>query len=392
MFAAGTPGGTSWLNTVTGNGPINPLSPVLPSVQQQQGQGGIMGALGLSGGANLTGTGQLAAQNPDPTPVPVTSTDGSQPSPSDINGLITQMLGPAPSLSDFYSSAPYDQANSTLQQGTKSATDTINQAYQAAQQRQQAQQAQTNAALQQLAAQTQADRNATNQFTQATLGQAAQTAGAGSQLGARLALDQAVAANAADRGTNTVNNYMLQARNDAQSSADGLNAAQAGGLAALTAAANAESGKIGAAQANAQASGQRAFAQANASRASNFDALLGRANTYLQGLQGTGRSQALDTVAQLQSSDPGTADAFQQAVYGVTLAGQAVPGYNGPAKDQAEALQRLQQATPYLQAHGVDVARLQGLVTSYYDTTKKPVTLDDLRSYLAAALPVTAAG
>jgi hypothetical protein len=358
----------------------------------------LRGGNGSAPGADQAVNGVIP---PQPASQPTTdpaaaSAAPSQPSPGDINSLITQLLGAAPTLGDFYSSAPYDQANSQLQQGVKGAAGSIDSAYGNAKQSQAQNDAQSLAALAQITQQANDRSNILAQAQNQTVGQALNAAGANSQLGARLGEDQAIFNQDNSRAGNVLAELTALAQSNAQSSANGLAASQAGNQAALQAAASGEAGKIGLAQANAQTAGQRAFASANAARANNFDSLLGRANSYLQGMSGTGRTQANATLSDWQAQGhTGALTAFQSIMNSTDPnSGQPVQGLAKPS-NAAEALQSLQnmvQSGLYGKiAPNISPQEMATVISNYYDNRRQPVSVADLQAFLQAGLPMQTA-
>lgn len=306
-------------------------------------------------------------------------------------------LGAAPTLANFFSAAPYQQAQAGLAAGNKTATGTINDAYTQAAQKlagivQAANQASTN--------NTNAENtDATNATSQANgfVNSALQASG-GDNAGVAQKLAPLQATLAAQEGSAKTLNQQLQGiqqGNEANYSS-GLTNSRQQALNYLAGQVSGEGSKIGLAQAQGQAQGQQLLDQAlnargtalasadkdyqsqMASRQSQATDLLKTAMTALSGSGTSGRDTTLNN---LQTASPTLQNVFNASIFGGIK--NADGSTLGAAKDGAEAIQRAESAIKSGAVKGADANNLMTMIQQYYNTSTPTPTSQDLAQYLS---------
>lgn len=348
----------------------------------------------LSNQNNYAGYGRGYTFTPDQAPsVPGAATNTSAgvaaPSSQSISDLINSLLGKAPTIDQVFNSKPYEDAITKLASNKTDAAKGIGDSYTKALAQLAAVTASAKQDQGQFASQTQTNGQQAQAAQQAFLQSIGANGGEGSALGAmlqgqaaRMATDQSNQANTNSRLASVQNNDLSQASQDAA-------LGQMGALNQLNTQTAGAQSKIGTQEATDRASAMKELAAMMTARQSQAGSLLNNAQTFI-GKNTTSTNSRTDVQNQLaqmqQSGDGGTPSAFNSIVYGGDPDGKG--GYTVGAKNQAEAIQRLQAARGTLQQHGIDASALQNLIGAYYQNTTTqqapPDIMSSLQEYLKA--------
>lgn len=315
-------------------------------------------------------------------------------------------FGPAPTLADFFSAAPYQQALAAVAQGQKTATGSINDAFNQAGQQQAATQAfygnQNKEFQQQQQAALANENNQINGYIQ----QALKLSGPGSGVQASLSPLQADVAmqNASQNNTLADLGQLAQMNNSGFTQA--LQTNHQGSLNALASAVAAENSKINLQQAADQAKAEQELASANSARGTamakansdyqnalqtyngNAAKVMGDAYTAAVGAAPSSLNAARDTIAEWATragaGDQNAADLNQKAtaIFGGTLGGQT----QSAPKSQADAVNRLNNMAPAMGGRGsIEYNILAGLIGEYYSGGKAPPNVNAVLQQWAQA-------
>lgn len=299
-----------------------------------------------------------------------------------LQQIISGIMGPAPTINDYYSAAPYQQALSTLAQGQTTGQSTINDAYSKAvsdfgnlQQQAQGQQATDRANLQQ--------DNAAGQSQLQNLLQPASAVAAQNpqgELAARLSALQGTYGAQATRGGQIMDQIAaLQNSNLGQAKA-GLASQHQNANDQLASSMTSARNAVGAQQSAAITAGQKSLNAALASRQTRQDQMLATAQKAVIQAQKanatgqlTGRQQVQQQITQM-AGDPNSAGVL--GAFNTIINGDGNPNAptGKPAHDAAEAIQRLNNGLAAAQAQGMtpqEAQALQAMVQGYYDTARR---------------------
>jgi hypothetical protein len=303
---------------------------------------------------------------------------------STIAGLINNLLGPAPSIDQLFSSTPYNNIIQQLQGNKSSAASGISDAY--------------SKALADLATSTAQAKQSQSQYAQqvASSGQQAQAnqaaflqsmginGASGSGLGNALtgqAAQMAQSANEQNTMANTINQVQ---NNDLSHASQDATLGQMGSLNYLNAQTAGAQSKIGSQESTDYSTAMKTLGSLLTARTSQQSKLMSGAESFLSKTATNSTQAAQQQLAQMASAgDTQTPSAFNSIVYGGDPNGSG--GLTAGAKNEAEALQRLQTAAGTLSQHGVDANALRNLIQGYYEKQPVPAsnTVQGLQAYLA---------
>lgn len=414
------------INALGGAGPAGPPAPAAPNPSfmtallaltqahpQAAGTSGI-NAQGGAGNYNTTGGTDFTAPAA-PAPVPVSAPTTAQ----IIAQAVLQAVGPAPTavtpdsagaaptLADYYDPTPYTGASSAVTAGAGTAGQSINNAYAQALQQSNAQGATAQGQANQYVTQALRQAAQATSAEHAQIATAEQGGTAGSLLNDQLQGQQATLDNNNARGGQVAQAIaqLVGANNSRYSQA--ISASHANASQALASAVQGELSKIGLAQASAQDTGQKDYASAlnayntnqandandaaktnsanDTAYATSYDNALKEMQSTASSLDSTGQQTVEGEInsGQLADGTPissNTAAAWNTAVHG----GQQPNGTTLEASpDAPSAIARINANAAGIQASGVNVNALIGLVQQYYQTAKVAPTAAQLQQYLA---------
>lgn len=268
---------------------------------------------------------------------PQPTTGSSAPGGPSLSDVLTALIGPSPTMADYYSPSTYQSALASIAQGNKSAQGQISGAYDAASKNLSGldatlnQGATTNA--QQFNAQQQQAKATFDQYAQ----QAQQLGGQGGQLGARMnALGATFAAQQASQQNLNSEIGSVGQFNAAQDQA-GLGASKQAALNALASSVNAADNRISTTSISDQSRAQAAYAKALQAYQSKANSLTSQAYSGLQAEGGFGGKDWAD--AQLgnwsRAAVAGDQNAFALTEAASRLIAPTVAGGKPPSYLQA---------------------------------------------------------